>query len=109
MDLFTGDFDLFLFTGDFILFAGDLELANRPIDILAPENMDKMAGHTDDEIWSFDRLISEVGLVDLYRWFQPNGREYTWWLKDVNRRPKSNGWRIDYFLASCGVAHKSTS
>ena len=49
-------------------------------------------------------------VVDLSRQFEPdNDRLFTWWAPWRNMREKNIGWRIDYVLASRGLAERATS
>ena len=52
------------------------------------------------------RLVSETGLVDVYRQLQPDATEacYTWWSNRGQAYAKNVGWRLDYHLATPGIA-----
>lgn len=46
------------------------------------------------------------GLVDVYRHLHPDTTDacYTWWSNRGQARAKNVGWRIDYHLATPGLA-----
>ena len=52
------------------------------------------------------RLLSEAGLVDVYRQLQPATTDdaYTWWSNRGQAYAKNVGWRLDYHLATPAVA-----
>jgi exodeoxyribonuclease-3 len=53
------------------------------------------------------KLLSETGLVDVYRHLQPETTEdcYTWWSNRGQAYAKNVGWRLDYHLATRPIAH----
>jgi exodeoxyribonuclease-3 len=52
------------------------------------------------------KLLTETGLVDVYRRLQPDTTDacYTWWSNRGQARAKNVGWRLDYHLATPGLA-----
>ena len=52
------------------------------------------------------KLLSETGLVDVYRRLQPETTDacYTWWSNRGQAWAKNVGWRIDYHVATPGIA-----
>jgi exodeoxyribonuclease-3 len=52
----------------------------------------------------------DAGLVDLGRSLDPDNNElFTWWAPWRNLRQRNIGWRIDYVLASPGIAARATT
>ena len=50
---------------------------------------------------------SEIGLVDVFRTLNPHPEQYTWWSNRGQARAKNVGWRLDYHLATPGIAAKA--
>ena len=50
------------------------------------------------------RLFEELGFVDVFRTLNPHPEQYTWWSNRGQAWAKNVGWRLDYHLATPGVA-----
>ena len=50
------------------------------------------------------RLLSEAGLVDVFRKLNPHPEQYTWWSARGQAWANNVGWRLDYHLATPGIA-----
>ena len=50
------------------------------------------------------RLLTEGGLVDVFRTLNARPEQYTWWSNRGQAWAKNVGWRIDYHLATPGMA-----
>jgi exodeoxyribonuclease-3 len=52
------------------------------------------------------RIIQDGGLTDVYRSLHPNTTDecYTWWSNRGQAYAKNVGWRLDYQIATQGVA-----
>jgi exodeoxyribonuclease-3 len=52
------------------------------------------------------RIIQDGGLTDVYRSLHPNTTDecYTWWSNRGQAYAKNVGWRLDYQIATRGVA-----
>jgi exodeoxyribonuclease-3 len=79
------------------LICGDLNVAHQEKDLARPKDNRKNAGFTDKEREFVDQL-NNIGLIDIYRKLNPDGRDYTWWSQRFSARQRDIGWRIDYFL-----------
>lgn len=85
-----------------LILCGDLNVA--------PERMDAgiwcLAGCSPEERMAF-KDKKDLGLVDVFRWLNPNKIEYTWF---SNRdKEKKNGLRLDEFLISNNLKKKVKS
>jgi exodeoxyribonuclease III len=83
-----------------VVVVGDLNVARSELDVHNPKNKKKSAGFTDQERESFERLLSETKLVDVWRQLHPSDRGYTYWSYMGKARDRDAGWRIDYILTS---------
>ena len=50
------------------------------------------------------RCLDEIGLVDVFRRLNPHPEQYTWWSNRGQAWAKNVGWRLDYHLATPGIA-----
>lgn len=57
------------------------------------------------------RLLSEGGLIDVYRQLHPTTTDasYTWWSNRGQAYAKNVGWRLDYHLATGNLASGAAS
>lgn len=88
-----------------VLFCGDLNVAHTELDLANPNQNIGKHGFTDEERSGFDKIES-AGFVDIFRKFNKEGSNYTWWTHWANARARNVGWRIDYWLASKTIANK---
>jgi exodeoxyribonuclease-3 len=54
-------------------------------------------------------LFSKVGFVDVFRKLHPELEAYTWWSNRGQAWAKDVGWRIDYQIATPGMAGKAVT
>jgi len=93
---------------EFIL-CGDWNIAHREIDLKNWKGNQKNSGFLPAErAWMSD-LFDRIGLVDVYRRLYPRheGEAYTWWSNRGQAWAKNVGWRIDYQIATPGIAAKA--
>jgi len=88
---------------EFIL-VGDINIAHREIDLENWRGNQKNSGFLPEERAWMTKLLTRGGLVDVFRTLNPQPRQYTWWSQRGQARAKNVGWRIDYHLATPGVA-----
>ena len=90
---------------DFIL-CGDINIAHHERDLKNWKGNLKNSGFLPEERAWMTRLLSQTGLVDVYRRLQPDTTDacYTWWSNRGQAYTKNVGWRIDYHLATPDMA-----
>ncbi len=87
---------------EFVL-VGDINIAHQQIDLKNWKSNQKNSGFLPDERAWLSQLLA-AGLVDVFRQLNPNPEQYTWWSNRGQARAKNVGWRLDYHLATPGVA-----
>ena len=88
---------------EFILL-GDVNIAHREIDLKNWKGNLKNSGFTPEERAWMTKLLTDGGLVDVFRTLNPNPDQYTWWSSRGQAWANNVGWRIDYHLATPGMA-----
>lgn len=90
---------------EFIL-CGDVNIAHQQIDLKNWRSNQKNSGFTPEERAWMTKLLSEAGLVDVYRQLQPAATDtaYTWWSNRGQAYANNVGWRLDYHLATPALA-----
>ena len=88
---------------EFIL-VGDVNIAHKEIDLKNWKGNRKNSGFLPEERAWMTHCLDEIGLVDVFRTLNPHPEQYTWWSNRGQARAKNVGWRLDYHLATPGVA-----
>jgi len=88
---------------EFIL-VGDVNIAHKEIDLKNWKSNQKNSGFLPEERNWMTRLLEEAGLVDVFRTLNPHPEQYTWWSNRGQAWAKNVGWRLDYHLATAGLA-----
>jgi exodeoxyribonuclease III len=90
---------------EFVL-CGDVNIAHQEIDLKNWKGNRKNSGFLPEERAWMTRLLSEAGLVDVYRQLNPDITDgaYTWWSNRGQAYAKNVGWRLDYHLATPALA-----
>jgi exodeoxyribonuclease-3 len=82
-----------------VLILGDLNIAHRDIDVYSPEALADSIGTLPEERAAFEELLNWK-LIDIYRHFYPDKRQFTWWDYIGGAIWKDEGMRIDYILST---------
>lgn len=94
--------------GAHVLLTGDLNVAHREMDIRNWKGNIGKAGFREDERARLDRLMLELGWVDLGRALVGDMEgPYTWWTYRGRAFDNDVGWRIDYQIASPELAESA--
>ena len=88
---------------EFILM-GDVNIAHHAIDLKNWRSNQKNSGFLPAEREWMTKLLTEGGLVDVFRTLNARPEQYTWWSNRGQAWGNNVGWRIDYQLATPGVA-----
>jgi exodeoxyribonuclease-3 len=88
---------------EFIL-VGDINIAHKEIDLKNWKSNQKNSGFLPEERAWMTRLLEEAGMVDVFRRLNPHPEQYTWWSNRGQAWAKNVGWRLDYHLATPGIA-----
>ncbi|HEY0217916.1 MAG TPA: exodeoxyribonuclease III [Cellulomonas sp.] len=92
-------------SGSHVVVAGDLNIAHREVDIKNWRGNRTAAGFLPEERAYLDRWFDELGWRDLGREHGGDGPgPYTWWSWRGQAFDNDSGWRIDYQLATPGLA-----
>jgi exodeoxyribonuclease-3 len=89
-----------------ILLCGDWNIAHQEIDLKNWRANRKNSGFLPEERAWLTRVFDGLGWVDVYRRLHPDatGASYTWWSNRGQAWAKNVGWRIDYQVATPGIA-----
>ena len=87
-----------------IVLCGDWNIAHQEIDLKNWRGNRKNSGFLPEERDWLTRVFDELGWVDVFRSIDPRPEQYTWWSNRGQAWAKNVGWRIDYQIATPGVA-----
>jgi exodeoxyribonuclease-3 len=93
---------------EFVL-CGDVNIAHQEIDLKNWKSNQKNSGFLPEERAWMSHLLGDGGLVDVYRRLHPGTTDeaYTWWSNRGQAYAKNVGWRLDYHLATEGLATRA--
>ena len=92
-----------------IVICGDFNIAHREIDLKNWKSNQKNSGFLPEERAWLSHVFEQVGFVDVYRKLHPEttGEAYTWWSNRGAAYEKNVGWRLDYQIATPGIAARA--
>ena len=93
-------------SGREVVICGDWNIAHTEKDLKNWKSNQRNSGFLPEERAWLTRLFAEQGWVDVHRRLQPEatGEAYTWWSNRGQAWAKNVGWRIDYQIATAGIA-----
>jgi exodeoxyribonuclease-3 len=90
-----------------IVLCGDWNIAHRPIDLRNWRANQKNSGFLPEEREWLTRVFDDIGFVDVFRRVDSRPDQYTWWSNRGQAWANNVGWRIDYQIATPGLAAKA--
>jgi len=109
MDCFFPHLERLRRSGREVILCGDWNIAHREIDLRNWRSNQKNSGFLPQERAWIERVFDRLGWVDVYRRLHPDttGESYTWWSNRGQAWAKNVGWRIDYQVATPGIAARA--
>jgi exodeoxyribonuclease-3 len=91
-----------------VVLCGDWNIAHREIDLKNWRGNKKNSGFLPEERAWLTNVFDEIGFVDVFRRLHPEAQDqYTWWSNRGQAWAKNVGWRIDYQIATPGIAARA--
>jgi exodeoxyribonuclease-3 len=94
-------------SGREVILCGDWNIAHQAIDLKNWRSNQKHSGFLPEERAWLTQVFDRVGFVDVFRRLDPRPEQYTWWSNRGQAWAKNVGWRIDYQIATPGIAAKA--
>lgn len=95
-------------TGREFIICGDFNIAHHEIDIKNWKGNLKNSGFLPEERAWLTHVFNDMGWVDVFRQLDPRPEQFTWWSNRGQAWAKNVGWRIDYQIATPGIAKRAT-
>ncbi len=92
---------------EFVL-CGDWNIAHKEIDLRNWRANRKYSGFLPEEREWLTHIFERHGFCDVFRRLDPRPDRYTWWSNRGASWEKNVGWRIDYQVATPGIAALAT-
>lgn len=94
-------------SGREVVICGDWNIAHKEIDLKNWRGNKKNSGFLPEERAWLTGLFDQAGFVDVFRQVHPELEAYTWWSNRGQAWAKNVGWRIDYQIATPGIAQRA--
>jgi exodeoxyribonuclease III len=91
-------------SGREFIICGDWNIAHHEIDLKNWKGNLKNSGFLPEERAWLTTVFDGIGWVDVFRRLDPRPDQYTWWSQRGQARANNVGWRIDYQIATPGIA-----
>ncbi len=91
-------------SGREVVICGDWNIAHKEIDLKNWRGNKKNSGFLPEERAWLTELFDDAGFADVFRRIHPELEAYTWWSNRGQAWAKDVGWRIDYQIATPGIA-----
>ncbi len=89
------------------ILCGDWNIAHKEIDLKNWKSNQKNSGFLPEERAWLTQVFDELGWVDVFRTLNDKSDQYTWWSNRGRAYEKNVGWRIDYQIATPGIAKQA--
>ncbi|MGH8718215.1 MAG: exodeoxyribonuclease III [Burkholderiales bacterium] len=94
-------------SGREVLLCGDWNIAHKEIDLKNWRANQKYSGFLPEERDWIGKVFAAAGFVDVFRSLNRAPEQYTWWSSRGRAWEKNVGWRIDYQVATPGIAERA--
>jgi exodeoxyribonuclease-3 len=91
-------------SGREVLICGDWNIAHKEIDLKNWRSNQKNSGFLPEEREWLSGVFDKLGYVDVFRRLDARPEQYTWWSNRGQAWAKNVGWRLDYQIATPGIA-----
>ncbi|OGI44558.1 MAG: exodeoxyribonuclease III [Candidatus Muproteobacteria bacterium RBG_16_64_11] len=89
------------------ILCGDWNIAHKEIDLKNWRSNRNNSGFLPEERAWLTKVFDELGWVDVFRTLNAKPDQYTWWSHRGQAYAKNVGWRIDYQIATPGIAKRA--
>lgn len=89
------------------ILCGDWNIAHKEIDLKNWRSNQKNSGFLPEERAWLTQVFDKLGWVDVFRTLNRKPDQYTWWSNRGQAYAKNVGWRIDYQIATLGIAKRA--
>ena len=89
------------------ILCGDWNIAHKEIDLKNWRSNQKNSGFLPEERAWLTKVFDDLGWVDVFRTLNQKPEQYTWWSNRGRAYEKNVGWRIDYQIATPGIAKQA--
>jgi exodeoxyribonuclease-3 len=104
LDAFLPHLEKLKRSGREVILCGDWNIAHKEIDLRNWRANRRNSGFLPEERDWLTKVFEEIGYVDVFRRLNARPEQYTWWSNRGQAWAKNVGWRIDYQIATPGIA-----
>ena len=94
-------------SGREVILCGDWNVAHKEIDLKNWRSNQKNSGFLPEERQWLTEIFDQLGFVDVFRRLDERAEQYTWWSNRGQAWLNNVGWRLDYQIATPGIAAKA--
>ena len=91
-------------SGREIILCGDWNIAHQNIDLANWRSNQKNSGFLPEERAWLTQIFDGLGFIDVFRRVDTRSQQYTWWSNRGQAWANNVGWRLDYQIATPGIA-----